>query len=99
MSFIDTGGRSGRFLTRAQNRAITIESAPRSSKKLLSAGTRSAPTTSASTPARTVSGPAVVGSAYLTWVAGFSQIGCQDCGHFSPTICVSSLTNQKLAIS
>ena len=41
MSLIDTAGRSGRFLTRAQNRAITIESAPRSSKKLLSTDTRS----------------------------------------------------------
>jgi hypothetical protein len=39
MSFMDTAGRSGRFLIRAQNRAITIESAPRSSKKLLSTGT------------------------------------------------------------
>ncbi len=39
MSFIDTDGRSARFLTRAQNRAITIESAPRSSKKWLSTGT------------------------------------------------------------
>ena len=41
MSFIDTDGRSSRFLTRAQNWAITIESAPRSSKKWLSTGTRS----------------------------------------------------------
>ena len=41
MSLIDTDGRSGRFRTRAQNCAITIESAPRSSKKLLSTDTRS----------------------------------------------------------
>ena len=41
MSFIDTDGRSARFRTRAQNWAITIESAPRSSKKLLSTDTRS----------------------------------------------------------
>ena len=40
MSFIDTDGRSARFRTRAQNWAITIESAPRSSKKWLSTGTR-----------------------------------------------------------
>ena len=43
MSFIDTDGRSGRFRTRAQNWAITIESAPRSSKKWLSTDTRSTP--------------------------------------------------------
>ena len=36
MSFIDTAGRSARLRTRAQNWAITIESAPRSSKKWLS---------------------------------------------------------------
>ena len=35
MSFIDTAGRSARLRTRAQNWAITIESAPRSVKKLL----------------------------------------------------------------
>ena len=51
MSFIDTGGRSSRFRTRAQNWAITSESAPRSSKKWLSTGTRSAPQTPASTSA------------------------------------------------
>ena len=39
MSLIDTDGRSSRFRTRAQNRAITIESAPRSSKKLPSTDT------------------------------------------------------------
>src|SRR4029453_8133678 len=55
MSLIDTAGRSGRFLTRAQNRAITIESAPRSSKKMLSTETRSTFTTSASTSAKAVS--------------------------------------------
>jgi hypothetical protein len=33
MSFIDTDCKSARFLTLAQNRAITIESAPKSSKK------------------------------------------------------------------
>ena len=52
MSLIDTAGNSGRFLTRAQNRAITIESAPKSSKKLLSTDTRSRPITSASTSAK-----------------------------------------------
>ena len=41
MSFIDTDGRSARFRTRAQNWAITSESAPRSSKKCASTGTRS----------------------------------------------------------
>src|SRR6185295_7695982 len=55
MSLIDTAGRSGRFLTRAQNRAITIESAPRSSKKLLSTDTRSTCTTSDSTSAKALS--------------------------------------------
>jgi hypothetical protein len=52
---IDTDGRSGRFLTRAQNRAITIESAPRSSKKLLSTDTCSTLMTSASTSAKALS--------------------------------------------
>src|SRR5687767_13389796 len=55
MSLIDTAGRSGRFLTRAQNRAITIESAPKSSKKLLSTDTRSTCMASASTSAKTLS--------------------------------------------
>src|SRR6188472_803527 len=55
MSLIDTDGRSGRFLTRAQNRAITIESAPRSSKKLLSTDTCSTLMTSASTSAKALS--------------------------------------------
>ena len=59
---MDTEGSSGRFLTRAQNWAITIESAPRSSKKWLSTDTRSTRTTSASTSARLrsvpVAGPA-----------------------------------------
>src|SRR4029453_6258024 len=41
--------------TRAQNRAITIESAPRSSKKLLSTETRSTCMTSASTSAKMLS--------------------------------------------
>ena len=55
MSLIDTAGSSGRFLTLAQNRAITIESAPRSSKKLLSTDTRSTCTMSASTSAKALS--------------------------------------------
>jgi hypothetical protein len=55
MSLIDTDGKSGRFLTRAQNCAITIESAPKSSKKLLSTDTRSTRTTSASTSANALS--------------------------------------------
>ena len=55
MSLIDTAGNSGRFRTRAQNRAITIESAPKSSKKLLSTDTRSRPITSASTSAKALS--------------------------------------------
>src|SRR5918997_1140600 len=65
MSFIDTDGRPSRFLTRAQKCAITIESAPRSSKKWLSAATRSTPAMSASTSARIVSVP-VVGSSCAT---------------------------------
>ncbi len=56
MSFIDTDGRSSRFLTRAQNLAITSESAPRSSKKWSSTGTRSARITSASISARMLLG-------------------------------------------
>jgi hypothetical protein len=55
MSFIDTVGRSPCFLTRAQNWAITKESAPRSLKKWLSAGTCSTRTTPASTSARRLS--------------------------------------------
>ena len=55
MSFIDTDGSSGRFRTRAQNCAITIESAPRSSKKLLSTDTRSTCRMSASTSAKLLS--------------------------------------------
>jgi len=55
MSLIEIAGRSGRFLTRAQNRVITIESAPRSSKKLLSTDTRSTCMTSASTAAKVLS--------------------------------------------
>src|SRR5215475_16136041 len=47
MSFIDTDGKSSRFLTRAQKWAITNELAPRSSKKWLSTDTRSTFTTSA----------------------------------------------------
>ena len=38
MSCIDTVGRSARLRTRAQKWAISIESAPRSSKKWLSTG-------------------------------------------------------------
>src|SRR5262245_46367696 len=60
MSFMETSGSSGRFRTRAQNCAITMESAPRSSKKLLSADTRSTPTTPASTSVRFCSIPAVI---------------------------------------
>ena len=56
MSFIDTDGRSARFLTRAQKWAITSESAPRSSKKWLSAGTCSRCMRSASTSAKARSG-------------------------------------------
>jgi hypothetical protein len=48
MSFIDTDGRSGRFLTLAQNRVINSESAPRSSKKWLAAEISWPPTMSAS---------------------------------------------------
>ena len=62
MSFIDTEGRSARFLTRAQNLAITSESAPRSSKKWLSTGTGSVRITSARIPARMDSVP-VAGTA------------------------------------
>ena len=50
-SLIDTDGRSSRFRARAQNRAITIESAPRSSKKCASTDTFSTSSTPASTSA------------------------------------------------
>src|SRR5438094_769229 len=59
MSFIDTDGRSPRFLTRAQKWAITSESAPSSSKKWLSTDTRSTRRTSASTSAKLLSAPVV----------------------------------------
>src|SRR5213593_4297745 len=59
MSFIETDGRSPRFLTRAQKWAITNESAPSSSKKWLSTDTRSTCRTPASTSARMLSAPVV----------------------------------------
>src|SRR5439155_1157583 len=59
MSFIETDGRSPRFLTRAQKWAITNESAPSSSKKWLSTDTRSTRRTSASTSAKMLSAPVV----------------------------------------
>src|SRR6266446_6541925 len=55
MSLIDIDGRSPRFLTRAQKWAITNESAPSSSKKSRSTGTRSTPRTPASTSAKMLS--------------------------------------------
>src|SRR6266516_2397446 len=55
MSFIDTDGRFPRFLTRAQKWAITNESAPSSSKKWASTGTRSTPRTPASSSAKMLS--------------------------------------------
>ena len=58
MSFIDIGGRSPRFLTRAQKWAMTSESAPSSSKKWLPAGTCSVCMTPARTSARVPSMPA-----------------------------------------
>src|SRR5256712_467193 len=59
MSFMDTDGRSPRFLPRAQKWAITNESAPSSSKKWLSTDTRSTRRTSASTSAKMLSAPVV----------------------------------------
>src|SRR5437762_8815599 len=59
MSCMDTDGRSPRFRTRAQNLAITSESAPSSSKKWLSTDTRSTRRTSASTSAKMLSAPGV----------------------------------------
>src|SRR5213594_1972872 len=52
MSFMDTDGRSPCFLTRAQNLAITRESAPSSSKKWLSTDRESTFRTSARTSAK-----------------------------------------------
>src|ERR1700750_1575700 len=57
MSFMETEGRSSRLRTRAQNLAITSESAPSSSKKWPSAATCSTRLTSASIPARMLSVP------------------------------------------
>src|SRR5690348_16799247 len=51
MSLIATFGRSALLRTLAQNRAMTIESAPRSSKKLLVLATVGTPRTLASTAA------------------------------------------------
>jgi hypothetical protein len=63
MSFIDIEGRSSRLRVRAQNLAITSESAPSSSKKWLSTGTCSTFITSASIsasiPSALVAGSAV----------------------------------------
>src|SRR5437867_6578056 len=59
MSFIETDGRSPRFLTRAQKWAMTSESAPSSSKKWLSTDTRSTRRTPASTSAKMLSTPVV----------------------------------------
>ena len=50
MSLIDTDGRSGCLRTRAQNCAMTSESAPRSWKKLAVIGTSSCFTTAARMP-------------------------------------------------
>src|SRR4051812_46378279 len=63
MSGIDTDGRSVRLRTRAQNRAISMESAPRSSKKWSSTDTCSVPTMSASTSAKSRSESAEVATA------------------------------------
>src|SRR6266513_591830 len=57
MSCMETDGRSPRFRTRAQNLAITNESAPSSSKKWLSTDTRSTRRTPASTSAKMRSVP------------------------------------------
>src|SRR5918997_366934 len=56
---METAGRSGRLRTRAKKRAITMESAPRSSKTCAPGSTVSTARTSASTSAR----PAATGSA------------------------------------
>lgn len=72
MSFIDTAGMSPRFLTRAQNWAITRESAPRSLKKWLSTGTCSTRTTPASTSARSLSVSVAESASPLSWRGGMS---------------------------
>ena len=87
MSFIETDGRSVRFLTRAQKCAITSELAPRSSKKWLSTGTCSTPRTRASTSARlrcvsvggnehgpVAGGPDQVHGQHLLMVVGHSEL-------------------------
>src|SRR5215475_8832051 len=96
MSFIDTDGKSSRFLTRAQKWAITNELAPRSSKKWLSTDTRSTFTTSASTSARSRSVP-VVGPTYEPSVA-FDSLRSTDrtSTDFSSTIAHASLRGRKV---
>ena len=68
---IDTDGRSARLRTRAQNRAITIESAPRSSKKWLSTDTCSAPRRRPAPRRRSLA---------LGGVASVQPVGGQDVG-------------------
>src|SRR3954454_7041684 len=70
MSLIDSAGRSGRLRTRAQKRAMTMESAPRSSKKCASVATRSTCRTSASTSARGSCVGGVVDAVLAGWSVG-----------------------------
>ena len=70
-SFIDTD-RFACFLTRAQKCAMTIESAPRSSKKWLSSDTSSLRTTAANRSARTSAGSAGSGSPRCDTVGSFT---------------------------
>ncbi len=78
MSSIETAGMI-RLLTRAQNWAITRESAPRSLKKWPSTGTCSTRTTPASTSARSLSA-SVAASGVPTALEGWvvSRFGRQD---------------------
>src|ERR1700733_5442536 len=93
MSFMDADGRSGRFLTRGPKWAITSESAPRSSKKWLSAGTCSTCMTSASTPAR----PASTLSAVTRGPAGAERGSARSAVMTSPPSRVPLRTGGELA--
>src|ERR1700733_16252430 len=93
MSFMDSDGRAGPFLTRAQKGAITSESAPRSSKKWLSAGACSTCMTSASTLAR----PAARLSAVRGGPAGVERAPARSAVMTSPRSRVPLRTDGELA--
>ena len=78
---METVGSSGRLRSFAQNWAIDIESAPRSSKKWLSTGTMSILRTSASTAAMPAAAPFAAGRAVAfagaSAVTSAEIVGCR----------------------